>query len=160
MAKSQQIKVDLVNFSRLRRQNHYQVTAFHLGLLLDYDFFLEFFLYPFQNFHALIGIGDLPATKKYRHLRLVLLREKTLDMADFHLKIVLVGLRANLYLLYLDYGLFLFGFLGPLVLLVFELPVIHYFANRGIGVRGHFDQVQMLQRSQFQGLLIGIMPSC
>src|SRR5208283_2413781 len=117
--------------------NHYQVTAFHLRLLLDYDFFLKFFLYTFQNFESLIGVGDLPSTKKNRHLRLVLLREKTLDVADFHLKIVLIGLRANLYFLYLDYGLFLFGFLRPLVLLVFALSVIHYFANRGIGVRGH-----------------------
>ena len=139
-----------MNFSRLRGHNHHQVTAFHLWLLLNYDFFLQFFLYAFQNLEPLIGVSDLPSTKKNRHLRLVLLGEKTLDVADFHLKIVLVGLRANLYFLYLDYGLFLFGFLGPLVLLVFELSVIHYLANRRIGVRGHFDEIQMLQCGQFQ----------
>jgi hypothetical protein len=155
-----------MNFSRFRGQNHYQVTAFHLRVLFNYDFVLELFPYSFQNFHALIGVGDLPPTEKYRYLRLVLLGEKTLDMADFHLKIVLVGLRTNLYLLYLDHGLLLFRLLGPLVLLVFEFSVIHYLANRGIGIRGHFNEIQMLQRGQFQRLsdwndpkLLAVMPN-
>ena len=67
-----------MNFSRFRGQNHYQVTAFHLGLLLNHDFFLEFFPYPFQNFHPLIGVGDLPATKKNRTFALSFCARKRL----------------------------------------------------------------------------------
>ena len=71
----------------------------------------------------------------------------------FRLIIVIIDLGTELLLL--DHGLLLVlacltGFLG---LLVFELAVVHDLAHRRLGIRCHFDQVEICIVRELSGIL-------
>lgn len=63
-------------------------------------------------------------------------------MPQFHLEVVIFGLRSKLYFLDLDRVLPSLGFLGALLLFVLIAAPVHEADYRRSGIRGDFDHVQ------------------
>ena len=74
------------------------------------------------------------------------------DVTDLGVEVTLADLRPELHLLDGDVGRLLPRFLGLLRLLVAELAVIHDPADRRVGQRGHFDEVEIELSGQREGI--------
>ena len=88
---------------------------------------------------AFLDVRHLPAAKHHRHDHLVLMGEKLAGLAHLDVNIVVarLGPDANLF----DLDLMRVTLVLPLLLLILELAVVHYSADRRAFGRGHFDQV-------------------
>lgn len=91
------------------------------------------------------------------HIRtnLVAIEEELLCVLQLELIVVLIGLRTEPNLLYLNFNLLLLHFLLPLLLLVKELGIVDQATNWRLGIGGDFYKVNSLLASQIQSLSCG-----
>ncbi len=136
----------------LWRKDHDHLAPFHPGLHLYLGLLLHGFQDFLQNLHAKLRLGDLTSPKEDPDLDLITISEETLDVSDFGLQIVDIGLGTDLDLLYLHRRLLLAGLFHLFGLLVEELAIVHDTADRRIGLGRHLHQIQTLVSSQRQGL--------
>src|SRR5882672_11200138 len=127
----------------LRRQHHDQLAPFHLGKLLHHGVRIQILLDPLDQAHAEFLVGHFAAPVAQRHLRLVAFLEELDQVSQLDLVVALVGPGAEFHFFYVDLLLLELGLVSLLRLSVFELPVIHQLANRRLGKRCDFHQIDL-----------------
>ena len=127
-----------------RRDNHEHALAFEAGHLLGLAVFQQGLGKLQQLLLALFLVDDAAAAEEDVDFDLVALLEEADGVVEFELEVVVVGLRAEAYLL--DDNLCRVGlaFLLALLLLVEELLVLDDFAHRRVGLRRDHHQIQTL----------------
>src|SRR5690606_36271062 len=99
-----------------------------------------------------LGVRDLATAEAARDLHLVALLEEPARVSDLDLEVVLVGLRAQLDLFQLHQDLTAAGLRLLLLHLVLVLPEVHHLAHGRVGLRVHFDEVEVLLPSELHGV--------
>ena len=123
-------------------QHHRQPPTFHSRILFDLCQILQVRLYPLQNSGPELLVAHLPPPEPKGDLRLVSVRQESLQIAKLRLVIGFFRPGTELDLLDLYMRLLLPGRSPALVLLEEILPEIHQPANRRLGVGGYFDEVE------------------
>src|SRR5690606_3637528 len=137
------------------REDHHHLPAFHHWLPLDRAQIRKGFCQGGELCLRQILVDDLPTPKADRDLDLMSLLQKSARALGLDLKVVRVDLGTQAQLLELDALLFLAGIALSFALLVFELPVIHDPADRGLGVRGDLDEIEIVAGCDVQSFLGG-----
>ncbi len=97
-----------------------------------------------------LRLGFLSSPKHHCDLDLIAFLQETLDMANLEVVVVNTDFWSELYLFDLNLLLVFFGFMGFLVQFIEVFSIIHDAADRRIGLRCHFDQVQIPLLGQIQ----------
>src|SRR5256714_108900 len=126
----------------LRRHHHRHLPPFHARELLDLGDFVEVVLDPHKHVHAELLVRQLAPAEPHRYFDLVALFDELVHAAHLDRVIVVIDARAQLDFLDLDDLLLLAGFVFFLLLFVFELAVIEDLADRRIGIRRYFDEIE------------------
>ena len=133
---------------------HNHLAAFHLGEVLDLAELCcdHVICDTLQKFAAQVLVRHLTAAKAQRDFDFVTVVEKLDHVAHFDVVIMRVGVRAELDIFDLD-DLMLFAGLGfALLLFVFELAEIHYFANGWVCIGRNLDKVEFCLFGHNHGL--------
>ena len=129
-------------FGRQWSDQHHHLAALHLWKVLHLAVFFGVFGHTFQQFTTKVLVGHLATAETQRDFDLVAVLQKLEDIAHFHIVVIGIRIGSELDLFDLD-DLLLFARFGfPLLLFVFELAKIHDLADRRIGIRGDFHQIQ------------------
>lgn len=142
-------------FFRFRCNNHIHVTPLNPWLIFNDAHILKFFRYPFNHSPTDIHMGDFTATKYKRNFCLIALFKKALDVVNLKFKIMTIRLRPKLYFLQQNMNLLLFCFLQLFTLLILELAIVHYPADRWNGCWRNLHKIQLLLFGQFECLRKG-----
>ena len=95
-------------------------------------------------------MGDLPPAEHYCYFGFVFLAEKTFDVTEFELIVVLFCFGADFDFLHLNDGLLLFRLLHFFGLQVLILAIVHYLADGGRCFGRHLNQVKFFFRGASQ----------
>ena len=101
---------------------------------------------------AQLGVSHLAAPEHDRDLDLVALAQELLHLLGLGVEVARADLGPVLHLLDDDVGALLARLLGLLGRLVLVLAVVHDPADRGVGLVGHLDQVEVQVPGDGQGL--------
>ena len=134
-------------------QYHHHRPPLELGILLHYGNLFQFGGDVLQQLPSAVGKRNLPAPKHHGDLDFVFATEKLADVTHFRLEIVLTGFGSHLDFFDLKRGLFLFGLLLLLGLLVFEPPVVHDLADRRFRIGRDLYQIETIIVRLGQGLM-------
>ena len=124
--------------------------------LINFGILLKVVGKPKQQHLALLLEEDRASLKENIRLHLVAIAQKADGVLQLEVVVVVVGLRTEANLFHIDLDLFSFLFLLTLLQLVQEFRVIDYSANRGLCIRGDFDQIGLMFLSQAKRLGYGI----
>jgi len=121
---------------------HDHLTAFHLGEVFDPAKLFGVFGNTFQQLTAQFLVRHFPAAETQGHLHLVPVFEELEDVAHFHIVVVAIRVWTELHFFNFD-GFLLFARLSFFLLsLVFELAIVHDFADRRICVWRDLYQIE------------------
>src|SRR3989304_2718541 len=143
----------LLELLRGRGEYHAHVAPLEPGRGLDSGRVLQLFRDPLEHPHAEIGMGYLAALKYYGDLDLVPFAQEPSYVPDLELKIMLLGLSAELDLLDAYDGLLFLGLFGLLAHLVLLFAIVHYAADRRVRCRRDFDEIQSAVLGSRQSIL-------
>jgi hypothetical protein len=115
-----------------------------LRLLLYYHrlFFVDLRDGSFEQFVADFLMGQLPSPVKSRQFYAVAFSQEIFGPAQFYFQIVLTDLQPEPDLLYVDGFVFALSFLLLFGFLVDVLSPVQYAADRRIGIRRHFHEIE------------------
>ncbi len=128
------------NVQLLRREDHHDPAAVHLGRLLQFGAVFQFFLQALDQLEAFIDVGVFAATEDDADDDLVFLGQELFGAVDLGHEVVVADLRAHPELFVL--AVVRVAFVLPLFLLVLEFAVIHDAANGRLLLRRHLDEVK------------------
>src|SRR2546427_194711 len=138
---------------RLGREDDVQHPSFHPRIVVDGGDVLHGLHHLLQHLPAELGVGHLAALEAHRHLRLVALVEEAAHVLHLEVEVVPLRLGAHLHFLDLDRRLLLARFLEAPGLRVLVLAEVHDPADGRLGLRRHFDQVELALARRLQRLL-------
>ena len=125
-----------------RSDDHHHLPPFHERALLHRTVLLQILLHAIEQLGAELLVHHLAAAKPERDLRLVAVGQEFDQVPQLDLVVALFGARPELDLLDLNLLLLATRLLRLLVLLEHELAVVHDSADRRLGTRGHFHEIQ------------------
>lgn len=138
-----------------RREDESHTAALDLWLLLHSSYILSVLDQSIQDLSAEFEMDHFSSSEPYGYLGLVPLFEKLAHMLELELIVVLFGLRPKFHLLD-DYCMLMFlGLFRTLTLLILVLAVIHYPADRRVGLGSNFYEVELLLSCQPETFLGG-----
>lgn len=124
-----------------RPDDHDHLAPFHLWHLLDHTYSFEVSLDTFQLAHTEFLMRHFATTEAKGHFDLVFFFQEARHIPELDLVIVFVGTRAKFDFLHLHLLLLQLGFVSSLLFLILELAVIHDPANRWLGHRCDFYEI-------------------
>lgn len=123
--------------------DHHHLPSFQFRTLFDSAVFLEVRLEPLQQALPEFLVHHFTATEAHRDLGLVPVTQETYQVAKLYLIIPFFRRWTKLDFLDLHLLLFLLGSMLFLVQLEQEFAVVHYAANRRLGLGSDFHQIQV-----------------
>jgi len=117
--------------------------AFHSGFLVNFRNIRQFFQKTPQEVHSVVFINNVSAAKLYVRPDLITVEKKFASVFGLELEIVNVRMRAKTNFFQFYVVRFFPGFFFFFLLFVPEFAIIHDLANRWLGVRGDFDEIQV-----------------
>ena len=125
-----------------RRDHHHHLTAFELRHGFDLAVDLHLFGDPVELLAAKIHVGHFAATEAQGDLHLVAALQELDRIFDLAVEVVVIGARTDFDFFDFDDFLVLTSFGFTLLLLVFELTVVHDLADGRRGGGGNFHQIK------------------
>ncbi len=136
----------------LRTKHHNHLPALHLWIRLDFCKFLGVALDPQKKIPTKLLMRHFAATESQGDFHLVAIVEEFLHRPQLDVVVVRVDVGAHLDLFDLDDFLFLLGFVGLFLGLVFVLAKIKDFADRRLGIWRNFDKIESSLQSDFHSI--------
>ena len=136
----------------LGSEDYEHLVSFHSGSRLDFADVRKVSLQSFEDARAELTVRHLASAKPDGGFHFVAILEPLAGMLHAVIVIVIVGAGPELHFLDRDRDLLLLGFVRFLFGLVLELAKIDDPANRRIGVRSNFYEVQPLVASGADGV--------
>lgn len=138
-------------FLFLRRQYHDHLTTFHLWKLLDLAIRFQISLQTLQHTHADFLMRHFTTTETQCDFSLVAIIQELGQITQFDIVITIICTRTELDFLDQNDFLLQLGFVSFLLLLVFELAVVHQTANWRLRRRRYFHQINIGLFRQAEG---------
>jgi len=144
----------------VRRQNHYHLTTFHLGHLLDQRKILKIGPDSLDLAHADFLVRHFTTAEAQSHLDFVLFLQEARHVAQLDLVVVFVSAGAKFDFLDLDLLLLELLLMLPLLFLVLKFAEVHDPANWRLRHWSNLNQINASLFSQLQGLSDSCYPEC
>jgi hypothetical protein len=124
----------------LRREDHHDSPAVHLGRLFELGDFFQLFLQALNEFVTFVDVGVFAAAEDDAEDHLVFLGQELFGPVDLGHEVVVADLWADAELFVL--AVVRVTFMLPLLLLVLEFAVVHDAANGRLFLGRNFHQVE------------------
>ena len=131
-------------------QEHHHAAAFQLRLLINHSLAFQRLCKALLHINTQTGVRHFAAAEPDGNLYLVALLQELCGLVDLGVKVVGINVERKADLLQLDHFLVFLGFLFLFLHLKTVLAVIENFADRGLGLGSHLDQVQIQRLRHFQ----------
>lgn len=133
-----------------RYQQERHLPAFHFGRLIDRRHILDLGGQGVENLPGSVLIRHLATPETHTHLDPVPLPDKLADVSKAISQVVIRDIGGfDAYRFELNVVLFFARLFGPFLLIIAVFAVVHQAADRGTGIGGDFDEVDLLGLGHF-----------